>query len=247
VPPKPEIPKFSGWEDSNNLVELRRQMKDRFKIGQLKFSKSITRDEKVKLYNVMGRYLSGVYGKNTGLGELVQVNKVITSIEFVDSRFLRTKGLGNSVGGVYNRDWQNKGSIRIAAKDLMRQVRRTDDLDLIAKRLSRWPHDELSVGPDIIGDVAHNVSFKGPGILRHEIGHHFHYVARGGAKKLANDMKRLYERKGAKWVKRNVSLYSGTNWHEFYAESFAAYTSPLYKSGMLPKEVEVLFDRVFKK
>lgn len=51
----------------------------------------------------------------------------------------------------------------------------------------------------------------------------------------------IWDRHGNK-----VSKYGSTNASEFFSESFAAYTSPKYKIGMLPKEIESFFDDLLK-
>ncbi len=100
-------------------------------------------------------------------------------------------------------------------------------------------------------------------VFRHELGHHFQdsiiqsddviLNAKGGNffklwKKVGIDKDGSFNSDISKsWFKKNVSEYSGTNSAEAFAESFSAYTSSLYKRGMLPKQVEKYFDDLIGK
>ncbi|KKN77716.1 hypothetical protein LCGC14_0356900 [marine sediment metagenome] len=46
--------------------------------------------------------------------------------------------------------------------------------------------------------------------------------------------------------RNDVSYYAATNQHEFFAESFGAWTHPNYEQGTLPKDVEKYLERQFK-
>jgi hypothetical protein len=54
---------------------------------------------------------------------------------------------------------------------------------------------------------------------------------------------------GQKFIAANVSEYGSTMWQETFAESFAAWTSPLYETSAkrLPRQVEEFFVTTFRK
>ena len=82
---------------------------------------------------------------------------------------------------------------------------------------------------------------------RHEFGHHLQENVL-----MKDDFKDKVWRKIAEkenvydFFEKNVSKYASSNVQEAFAESFSAYTSPKYKRGMLPKEIEKYFDDLFK-
>ena len=86
--------------------------------------------------------------------------------------------------------------------------------------------------------------------MRHELGHHyFEKVLVGTDAKVIkrNKFLNIWFRKGEKkYFKKNIGVYAGTDVNEAFAESFAAYTSPKYKKGMLPKDIEKYFDDLLK-
>lgn len=75
--------------------------------------------------------------------------------------------------------------------------------------------------------------------FRHEYGHHVWYsnpnLDQREWRELHRDEYNMY-----------VSTYAGTNPEELYAETFAAYTHPDYKKGMLPKKLEDAIERSIK-
>jgi len=90
--------------------------------------------------------------------------------------------------------------------------------------------------------------------LRHELGHHFERVVmmdhEGPLQHIRSKFIDVWEKLGKdNYFKKKVSGYSGTNLHEAFAESFSAYTSPLYgtpKKLKLPKEIENIFNHLLK-
>ena len=82
---------------------------------------------------------------------------------------------------------------------------------------------------------------------RHEYGHHTFY---GLTYDQRVKWKTFHHSKGHDWWKDNVSQYSAKSSSEGFAESFSAYSSPLYgvgKNRTLPKEIEDLFVDLFGK
>jgi len=80
--------------------------------------------------------------------------------------------------------------------------------------------------------------------LRHEYAHFFH--GNGLTLQQREDWSWLYRTKTQLDHSFSVSIYGAANEGELFAESFSAYTSPLYKPGMLPKEIESYFDKLLK-
>jgi len=96
----------------------------------------------------------------------------------------------------------------------------------------------LRIGKDFsIGDDYYST-------LRHEFGHHLQDHA------LQHDItfwrKIDLKQDASIYFSTKVSKYAGTNPGEAFAESFSAYTSPKYKRGMLPKDVESYMDKILK-
>jgi hypothetical protein len=103
------------------------------------------------------------------------------------------------------------------------------------------PHGNM-FAPSVHGFNVSNGSLEG--ITRHEFGHHVHlnmisHVA-------SADWENVYHSVGGNaFFKRHVSIYSGKNIREAFAESFSVYTHPKYREGTLPDEVERYFKRNF--
>ncbi len=76
--------------------------------------------------------------------------------------------------------------------------------------------------------------------FRHELGHKIHAAI--GFDNV--DWQEIYH---STPNKERVSNYATKNHKEFFAESFTAYSHPEYKSGSLPGNVEVFFDRLLGK
>ena len=129
----------------------------------------------------------------------------------------------------------------------------------------------LSIGKDAYGKTKHNTCSDLFGTSRHEYGHFVQDIAKmGGDKTLRSEVqgglfdatrnrewKKLYDKKGRKWWRENVSIYSAKNMDEGFAECFSAWTSPLYgktqyygelssAAQTLPHEIETLFKKWFE-
>jgi len=84
-------------------------------------------------------------------------------------------------------------------------------------------------------------------VWQHELGHHVH-MSQLRSVPVWNDLNLtrawndIWDQKGSQWFKKNVTLYSGANVREAFAETFAAYYNPLYKRGLLPEILEEFMD-----
>lgn len=83
----------------------------------------------------------------------------------------------------------------------------------------------------------HTVGEDAGSQFRHEFGHEVYNEGFSGAKRTS------WEKAAGKYVgTATVSRYGGTNPSELFSESFSAYTSPNYRPGSLPKEIEGWLD-----
>ncbi len=80
-------------------------------------------------------------------------------------------------------------------------------------------------------------------VSRHEFAHHTY--ANNLTSSTKKDFIDIWKDSGEKYFSKNVSKYAGSNIKEAFAESFSAYTSPIYKEGMLPKQIEKYFDDLY--
>ncbi len=135
---------------------------------------------------------------------------------------------GNDVLGTYN---QAAHELRIAA-GLNKKVDRLriGKLDFIASDTK-----ERVINFGVGGDFA--------SVLRHEWGHHWH-------RNIMNSRQSMMWREifsesgGLDWFKHNISIYSGKDLGEAFAECFSAYTSPLYGiKYRLPRTLEEFFEK----
>jgi len=93
-----------------------------------------------------------------------------------------------------------------------------------------------------------NIQTDAAGVFRHEMGH----ALRRSADPVLRSPKggegwdKIWERwsKNKKELRQRVSRYATTNTREMFSESFSAYTSPDYRRGLLPKDVEAFMDRL---
>jgi len=88
----------------------------------------------------------------------------------------------------------------------------------------------------------YNASADYYGVLRHEYGHHLWDTNK--SESVVDDFRQLYMHltKGKPtFFKSKISAYASTV-EDAFSEAFSAYTSPLYKKGKLPKDLENFFD-----
>lgn len=81
-------------------------------------------------------------------------------------------------------------------------------------------------------------------VFRHEFGHHVFF--KGVQKKELDFLKKYYMKK-TRVLKGDVTIYGATNYDELGAEIFSIYTSPNYKKGTLPKEIETFLEDLLTK
>lgn len=82
-------------------------------------------------------------------------------------------------------------------------------------------------------------------LFRHEFGHHIWYDVLSDTQK--SEFVRLARSRNLKEWKNIVSEYASTNGRELFAESFSAYTSPIYSASnkKLPDEIVNFFKSIF--
>lgn len=82
-----------------------------------------------------------------------------------------------------------------------------------------------------------------PATTLHEYGHHIWYRL-SSQDRIA--WQKLFDGKEKQWWEKKVSLYGSRKYKEAFAEAFSAYANPNYIEGMLPKEIETMFAKMFK-
>ena len=109
-------------------------------------------------------------------------------------------------------------------------------IDIFSHMAIVMPESSLSLG-------RFNIGSSGTASFRHEFGHHLHQAMTGSD----NYMKwnGMFRSKRKEWWSARVSKYGATDAAEAFSESFTAWTSPHYKAGMLPTEVEQYFKGLF--
>ena len=81
------------------------------------------------------------------------------------------------------------------------------------------------------------------GTYRHEFGHHVHKVLLSAEDRIA--WVKLWRENPEEWYWLRLSNYASTNVKEAFAEAYSAFLHPKYKRGMLQREVEEYFDKLF--
>ena len=115
------------------------------------------------------------------------------------------------------------------------------------------------IAKDIPGG-AFNVGKDLATVYRHEYAHHLYHSnnmwrAAPRWEKLMRDEGYFHQAqidnpdayRGSDRIRREVSVYVGTNHFEAFAETFAAYTHPGYKAGSLPPKIEAFYRENFPK
>jgi len=85
-------------------------------------------------------------------------------------------------------------------------------------------------GP-ILGEM--HVDTTATGVFRHEYGHYLQ--DRIDKTKAYKEFTELHQKHSSAWWKKNVSNYGGQDLDEAFAESFCAYTNPLYRKIRQPR------------
>ena len=98
-----------------------------------------------------------------------------------------------------------------------------------------------------VGEGNFSISSDPMSSLRHEFGHYLQETVLMKDSFKDKVWRKIAERENVyDYFEKYVSKYASSNVQEAFAESFAAYTSPKYQTGMLPKEIEKYFDDLFK-
>ena len=143
--------------------------------------------------------------------------------------------------GVYSKaDWEKAKSFEGMSKGAGGLYKHGDDFGAIIKMSGDISnkHDKVTLGKYLATEPTLR------SVYRHEFGYFVHL--RGLSKSQANEWEDIW---GSSSVsKSSVSKYAMTNSKEFFAESFAAYTSKVYSSSKkkLPTEIEVFFKKVLR-
>lgn len=178
---------------------------------------------------------SGAIPNDTNFDAVSEVNKLrnkyegikdlpVVTIDVVETDFkVRAVGLAEPDSELYGTYEHGKGHIKISKNAPI--------------------EDQLTIGKETVGQ---DFSTR----VRHEYGHHVQDHA-GLPVDPTTGRKISWQNLSNKYVGKDkptvVSDYAKTSHKELYAESFAAYTSPKYTRGALPKEIETYFDLLLTK
>jgi len=205
-----------GWKNSKTLKELEKQLGDLFNIRSFVAKGKFATGEGVEVSNVVGEVFDDLFKRFPSLRRAQRVAPNRVEIHF-----------NFSESGFLEGERGKRGVFLAASNELSVGFGKGRTISSLVPK---------------IGDYTFNIDESLQGILRHEIGHNF------GVQewRILGRWEDLYNKKGSGWFAENVSMYSETSYDEAFAESFSAFTSPKYKRGMLPKEVESFFDDFMK-
>lgn len=100
--------------------------------------------------------------------------------------------------------------------------------------------------PDSVRIGGFNIGHSDMHIWRHELGHQVHLnILQRAESTLYREWDKIFYSKSENFWMDKISLYGSGDRDEAFAEAFAAFTNPNYKKGMLPKNVESFFKKVF--
>lgn len=212
------------WKKAETWDDARKEFKSRFNVQEL-LSEGVPSKFKLKMANTIGEDMTRMFNDSpTMYKEYIDSGKrgALKHVKFhAGPNFVKNAGTSSGAQGVYK---HSKKTIDVSAA-----------LPLEHK---------LS-----IGSGNWNTTSDLPGLFRHEFGHHLQLQKIGNAKQSVwKKWDDLYKDKGVSFFKSNVSSYGSTNRLESFAESFAAYTSPLYKKGSVGfKDVESVLKTIIPK
>ena len=112
-------------------------------------------------------------------------------------------------------------------------------ITLSMERLTKDRINDFDIKPQIGMYITRSRSVTAT--IAHEYGHHV--FAQTISDYYKTEWIKIYVARTKTYWKVNVSIYSASSPGELFAESFATYMHPLYKQGMLPREIEQYFER----
>lgn len=222
-PPVPEAPAVPSYAPAKDIDELQNKFKEN-KIGHANFEGKWSKKQQLDIGNQTAEHWNDLRNKFPVLKKIQDDQQNLFDVYFFKGRSIEERS--NFVThGRY--DFRNK-SIEIAS--------------------GRSKTHSLKVGVRSGRQYNYNVSSDFFGNFRHEMGHHI----RDNSSKFTLETNKKFtklwkEKRGTKYFEQNVSQYAQTNSNEAFSECFAAYTSPKYKTGMLPKEIESIFEELLGK
>jgi hypothetical protein len=213
----PAAPSVPAYVPAKNMDEVQNAFKQN-KIGHANFEGNWSRKQRLDMANQTAEHWHDLRTRFPKLVKIQDEQQHLFDVYFFKGRSLRPQG-PNAVYGEYT-----KGSLKI---------------DIVSGLLKKH-----SIG---VGKKRYLVSKDFFSTFRHEMGHHIkdhmpkEYLA------ITRRMARIWREKGKKYFGDRVSKYAGANLNEAFSECFAAYTSPKYRKGMLPKDIEEIFEDLLGK
>jgi len=205
-----------AWQESKNIAQAAHQLRQNYRLSPIgrDFYKSSPADF-MQAMDVIGKEMRF-------LGAMPNVEKWIAKQNTIDlalrpTEFVTYPGAtAHGIMGFY------KPPVDKLPSRITLATKRSKKTQLNFATKTRY-----NVGTDV-GSVA-----------RHEFAHRYYYE--GGVRW---EWENYYNSKGSSYFRKNVSTYGATAPEEAFAEAVAAYTSPLYKKGMMPAEIEEVLERI---
>jgi len=207
------------WEESDTVDSLLDQLQTKYNVRSDMTKRQVSKfgNSEIVRLNVIGRELSHMYKNNPTLAKMVMKKGYSGGVLF-------------EIGSTFNN-----------VNTLAQYNTRTRLISMGNKPLVRST-PTLNIG------TAHNVSNDYAGSFRHEFGHYVHLsIMKFDTKKPWRDFCMDALKKNPSFFDRKISVYASTDQYEAFAEAFCAYTSPLYKKGDLPENIEKLVESMITK
>ncbi len=196
------------WEDSDDMDKVVSQLESKYDIKMNKAS-LVPGSETIQRLNLMGRTIG---------------NDILARTQFLET--VGPKPLNLNWSRIA---WAGEDKGTYGYYQLSRGYGVTPEMVFAPEARVRLTHTLTTGGTQTLGsDFATAV--------RHEYGHHVYYKTLNAQdRRVWNDFYESYK-SGRKWGK-NVSWYGASSTEEAFAESFSAYFSPLYETGVVHKSL----------
>jgi len=222
-----EVP--DEFKPAKNVDELNKNF-DKYKLGKPSFAGYPDKDGSLFIGNQLSKHWAETEKRFPNLKQIRDVKKSYQLKDF----HLVNKTVLEEVRGVAGEHSTRKLYVKVATKRS-----RTHALNAIGSS------NNYAVGEDLFS------------LFRHEMGHNVKYnlaVTKGKLKKSIVDAKDKFEQlwtkkflaKETSYFSKKISKYAAVSEDEAFAECFSAFTSPKYSAGMLPKEIESIFDDLLR-
>ena len=224
-PYTPEEMPISSFKPAKTIDKLNEKT-DRLNLGQFIFDKDDFKiKDQIKLGNQMNEHFDDLHQKFPKLKKITDKEQKLFDFEFIKGTTLRDTASAGTMGQY------EKQYLRIEVASSRKKIHQLK-----------------------IGKSTHNTGTDLFSVSRHEYGHHMYDNRMVDRREWLTIFKNVGMTNGEiniikskKWFAKKISKYAATNSDEAFCESFSAFTSPKYKKGMLPKEIEEYFEKMIGK